>query len=104
MDGTVTTAAYDSYYGNYIVIEDSNGYCTKYAHMDTLSVSAGQTVKHGDSIGTTGNTGSSTGSHLHIECLYNGEYYNPLFYFEAGEGRSTGKRQRLEAAGEMHTA
>ena len=91
MDGTVTTAAYDSYYGNYIVIEDSNGYCTKYAHMDTLSVSAGQTVKHGDSIGTTGNTGSSTGSHLHIECLYNGEYYNPLFYFEAGEGTLYGE-------------
>ena len=86
MDGTVTAAAYDSYYGNYIVIEDSNGYCTKYAHMDTLSVSAGQTVKHGDTIGTTGNTGSSSGSHLHIECQYNGEYYNPLFYFEAGEG------------------
>ena len=80
MDGTVTTAAYDSYYGNYVVIEDSKGYCTKYAHMDTLSVSAGQAVKHGDTIGTTGNTGSSTGSHLHIECLYNGEYYNPLFY------------------------
>ncbi len=62
MDGTVTTATYDSYYGNYIVIEDSKGYCTKYAHMDTLSVSAGQSVKHGDTIGTTGNTGSSTGS------------------------------------------
>ena len=91
MDGTVTTAAYDSYYGNYIVIEDSNGYCTKYAHMDTLSVSAGQAVKHGDSIGTTGNTGSSTGSHLHIECQYNGEYYNPLFYFEAGEGTLYGE-------------
>ena len=91
MDGTVTTAAYDSYYGNYVVIEDSNGYCTKYAHMDTLSVSAGQIVKHGDSIGTTGNTGSSTGSHLHIECLYNGEYYNPLFYFEAGEGTLYGE-------------
>lgn len=91
MDGTVTTAAYDSSYGNYVVIEDSNGYCTKYAHMDTLSVSAGQTVKHGDSIGTTGNTGSSTGSHLHIECLYNGEYYNPLFYFEAGEGTLYGE-------------
>ena len=91
MDGTVTTAAYDSYYGNYVVIEDSKGYCTKYAHMDTLSVSAGQTVKHGDSIGTTGNTGSSTGSHLHIECLYNGEYYNPLFYFEAGEGTLYGE-------------
>ena len=91
MDGTVTTAAYDSYYGNYIVIEDSNGYCTKYAHMDTLSVSAGQAVKHGDTIGITGNTGSSTGSHLHIECQYNGEYYNPLFYFEAGEGTLYGE-------------
>ena len=91
MDGTVTTAAYDSSYGNYVVIEDSNGYCTKYAHMDSLGVSAGQTVKHGDSIGTTGNTGSSTGSHLHIECLYNGEYYNPLFYFEAGEGTLYGE-------------
>lgn len=91
MDGTVTTAAYDSYYGNYVAIEDEKGYCTKYAHMDTLNVSAGATVKHGDVIGTTGNTGSSTGSHLHIECLLNGEYYNPLFYFEAGEGTLYGE-------------
>ena len=85
MDGIVTTAAYDASYGNYVVIENSEGYCTKYAHMDTLSVSAGQTITHGTVIGTTGNTGSSTGSHLHIECMYNGEYYNPLFYFDAGE-------------------
>ena len=84
MDGTVTTATYDASYGNYVVIE-KDGYTTKYAHMDTLSVSTGQVVTHGTVIGTTGNTGSSTGSHLHIECLYNGEYYNPLFYFEAGE-------------------
>ena len=99
MDGTVTTATYDSYYGNYIVIEDSKGYCTKYAHMDTLSVSAGQSVKHGDTIGTTGNTGSSTGSHLHIECLYNGEYYNPLFYFEAGEGTLYGENNAPGSGG-----
>lgn len=91
MDGMVTTAAYDSYYGNYVVIEDDVGYCTKYAHMDALSVSAGQAVKHGDAIGTTGNTGSSTGSHLHIECLFNGEYYNPLFYFGVGEGTLYGE-------------
>ena len=83
-DGTVTQAAYDSYYGNYVVITDSKGYTTKYAHMDSLTVSAGQSVKKGDTVGESGNTGSSTGSHLHIECLYNGEYYNPLFYFEAG--------------------
>lgn len=85
-DGTVTTATYDAEYGNYIVIEDAEGYVTKYAHLQSLNVSAGQTVRHGALIGKTGNTGSSTGSHLHIECLYNGEYYNPLFYFENGNG------------------
>ncbi|MCM1236267.1 MAG: peptidoglycan DD-metalloendopeptidase family protein, partial [Ruminococcus flavefaciens] len=98
MDGTVTTAAYDSYYGNYIVIED-NGYCTKYAHMNNLSVGAGQRVTHGDTIGTTGNTGSSTGSHLHIECLYNGEYYNPLFYFLAGQETLYGEAQGAGSGG-----
>ena len=89
-DGTVIAAAYDSHYGNYVVIE-IDGYTTKYAHMDTLSVSAGQTVEKGTVIGTTGNTGSSTGSHLHIECLYDGEYYNPLFYFDVGEGTLYGE-------------
>ncbi|MBQ9926374.1 MAG: peptidoglycan DD-metalloendopeptidase family protein [Lachnospiraceae bacterium] len=92
-DGTVTTATYDSYYGNYVVVE-KDGYTTKYAHMDSLSVSAGQEVTKGTVIGTTGNTGSSSGSHLHIECLYNGEYYNPLFYFDVGTktlyGENTG--------------
>ena len=90
-DGTVTQAAYDSYYGNYVVITDSKGYTTKYAHMDSLTVSAGQSVKKGDTVGESGNTGSSTGSHLHIECLYNGEYYNPLFYFEAGTQTNYGE-------------
>ena len=89
-DGTVTAAAYDSHYGNYVVIE-IDGYTTKYAHMDSISVSAGQEVEKGAVIGTTGNTGSSTGSHLHIECLYDGEYYNPLFYFDVGEGTLYGE-------------
>ncbi len=89
-DGTVTAAAYDSHYGNYVVIE-IDGYTTKYAHMDSISVGAGQTVEKGTIIGTTGNTGSSTGSHLHIECLYDGEYYNPLFYFDVGEGTLYGE-------------
>ena len=89
-DGTVTAAAYDSHYGNYVVIE-IDGYTTKYAHMDSISVGVGQTVEKGTIIGTTGNTGSSTGSHLHIECLYDGEYYNPLFYFDVGEGTLYGE-------------
>ena len=89
-DGTVTAAAYDSHYGNYVAIE-KDGYTTKYAHMDSISVGAGQQITKGTVIGTTGNTGSSTGSHLHIECLYNGEYYNPLFYFDVGEGTLYGE-------------
>ncbi|MBQ7724578.1 MAG: peptidoglycan DD-metalloendopeptidase family protein, partial [Lachnospiraceae bacterium] len=84
--GTVVTADYDEDYGIYIVIADSYGYMTKYAHLESRSVNAGDTVRHGQYIGKTGSTGSITGSHLHIECLYNGEYYNPLFYFENGEG------------------
>ena len=84
--GTIVTADYDDDYGIYIVIADSGGYMTKYAHLESSFVSTGQTVRHGQLIGKTGSTGSITGSHLHIECLYNGEYYNPLFYFENGEG------------------
>ena len=89
-DGVVVEAAYDSHYGNYVVME-REGYVTKYAHMDTLNVSVGQSIEKGEVIGTTGNTGSSTGSHLHIECMFNGEYYNPLFYFEAGTGTIYGE-------------
>lgn len=84
--GTVVTAAYDADYGIYIVIADGGGYMTKYAHLESRSVNAGDSVRHGQMIGKTGSTGSVTGSHLHIECLYNGVYYNPLFYFENGEG------------------
>lgn len=85
-DGIVTMAGYHDDYGNYVVIEDTDGLVSKYAHLSNLSVSAGQTVEKGDQIGVTGGTGSSTGSHLHIELLYEGEYYNPLFYFDIGSG------------------
>ena len=83
-DGTITEAGYDASFGNYIVITDSKGYTTKYGHLSQINVTAGQTIKKGRVIGKTGNTGASTGSHLHFECLYNGEYYNPLFYFNCG--------------------
>lgn len=89
--GTVTTASYDSEYGNYVVITDSKGYETKYAHLSSRNVSAGQSVTIGEKIGETGSTGSSTGSHLHIEVLYGGEYYNPLFYFNVGTGTLYGE-------------
>lgn len=84
-DGIVKEAAYDSDYGGYIIIE-KDGYMTRYAHMGSFDVNVGQWVAKGDAIGTTGNTGSSTGSGLHMECLYDGEYYNPLFYFDTEAG------------------
>ncbi len=100
-DGTVTTAEYHEEYGNYVVIQDSKGYVSKYAHLSTLNVSAGQTIQHGRQIGKTGNTGRSTGSHLHIECMYNGEYYNPLFYFLTGEDTLYGERPGTSFAGDV---
>ena len=105
-DGKVSSAAFDDHYGNYIVIEDSGGYSSKYAHLESLMVTAGEDVKHGSVIGRTGHTGSATGSELHIECLYRGDHYDPLFYFENGEGSlyptnaETGEYLPVEATGD----
>ena len=100
-DGTVTTAEYNDDYGNYIVITDSKGFVTKYAHLESMNVSAGQTVKHGAVIGKTGSTGAVTGSHLHLECMSGGEYYNPLFYFENGNGSIYGTTDPIGGSGDV---
>jgi murein DD-endopeptidase MepM/ murein hydrolase activator NlpD len=83
-DGTVTFAGYSGDYGNAVVIEDDKGLVSKYAHCDTLNVTAGQTVKTGDIIAAVGNTGASTGAHLHLEILKDGRYLNPLYYCDSG--------------------
>ncbi|MCR5576998.1 MAG: peptidoglycan DD-metalloendopeptidase family protein [Oscillospiraceae bacterium] len=78
--GTVTTAAYDSSYGNYVVI-DHGGTSTVYAHMSSLSVSAGQSVSQGQTIGAVGSTGRATGTHLHFEVYEGGSRVDPAQYF-----------------------
>jgi len=83
LDGTVTTAAYDSGFGNYVVIEDGNGLVMKYAHCHTLLVTVGQPITRGDVLATVGTTGSSTGNHLHMEILKDGVYLNPLYFVES---------------------
>lgn len=78
--GTVITASYDSAYGNYVVI-DHGGTSTVYAHMSSLSVSAGQSVTAGQTIGAVGSTGRATGTHLHFEVYEGDERVDPSQYF-----------------------
>lgn len=89
-DGTVTAAAYDASYGNYVVIEDKDGWVTKYAHLQSITVAAGQTVAAKEVIGLSGNTGNSTGAHLHMEVMKDGAYYNPIFYVSNSQGTYDG--------------
>lgn len=63
------TSGWNGGYGNYIVIEHSNGMQTLYAHLSSVEISAGSKVSQGDLIGKMGSSGNSTGSHLHFEIL-----------------------------------
>jgi murein DD-endopeptidase MepM/ murein hydrolase activator NlpD len=84
MTGTVTDAQYSDSYGNYVDVTDSSGDVTRYAHMQSLSVSAGQSVTAGTQLGHVGSTGASTGAHLHIEYIRGGINVNPIIYLAAG--------------------
>lgn len=68
-------------YGKHIIIDHGFGYKTKYAHLNAVDVVEGQLVKRGELIGKVGNTGGSTGPHLHYEVLYMGTPVNPINYF-----------------------
>lgn len=83
-DGRVVSAGYQGDYGLCVVIEDDKGYQSKYAHCARIYVSAGQEVERGTRIAEVGNTGSSTGAHLHLEVLHNGAYLNPYFFVDSG--------------------
>ncbi len=78
--GTVKTAAYRGGYGNLVVISHGNGLETYYAHNSKLLVSAGQYVEKGQDISLSGNSGRSTGPHLHFEIKLNGVSVNPEKY------------------------
>jgi len=79
--GYVVTAGWSEYgYGKYVVIDHGNGFQTLYAHLHTILVQVGQSVSKGEKIGTVGQTGRATGSHLHFEIRYNGVQRNHFGY------------------------
>lgn len=80
-DGTVLTAVRSSSYGNYVVISHGSGNSTLYAHMNSMAVSAGQSVTKGQTIGYVGSTGWSTGPHCHFEVRAGGSRVDPLSYY-----------------------
>lgn len=76
-NGVISRAGWDSQYGNMIEINHAEGFKTRYAHASQLLVRTGQTVKKGDVIAKVGNTGRSSGPHLHYEVIRAGAHINP---------------------------
>ena len=69
-------------FGHQVLLNHGFGYKTRYAHMDRVDVARGDTIRRGQQIGTVGNTGISSGAHLHYEVIYKGRPVNPINYFD----------------------
>jgi murein DD-endopeptidase MepM/ murein hydrolase activator NlpD len=83
--GEVIFSGYDEGYGNLVIIEHEFGYKSYYGHLSKIFVKAGDTVKTGSLIALSGNTGRSTGPHLHFEIRKNGKALNPVSLLVRGE-------------------
>lgn len=78
--GTVIAAGWEGGYGKTVDLSHGGGVVTRYAHLSSINVSAGQRVERGQLIGLVGSTGNSTGPHLHFEVIINGQQRNPVNY------------------------
>ncbi len=83
--GVVAFAGVRSGYGNTIEIDHGRGFKTRFAHLNTVAVEAGQRIALGQRIGAMGTTGRSTGVHLHYEVWMDGRPQNPARFFRAGD-------------------
>jgi murein DD-endopeptidase MepM/ murein hydrolase activator NlpD len=78
LDGRVATTGYSNVYGNYVIITHDSGFQSLYGHLSFIGVSRGQYLAQGAVIGKVGNTGYSTGSHLHLSIYKNGKMVDPF--------------------------
>lgn len=84
-DGTVIFSGWNSGYGRHVQIRHANGLVSTFSHMSQLRVEVGQRVSRGDRIGDMGNSGRSTGTHLHYEVHLNGTPVNPMTFIKAAK-------------------
>lgn len=84
-DGVVTYAGWQSGYGRLVKIRHAHGFETRYGHLAQVRVEVGQKVSRGDRIGDMGNSGRSTGTHLHYEVRIGGSAKNPMTFIKAGQ-------------------
>jgi murein DD-endopeptidase MepM/ murein hydrolase activator NlpD len=82
--GTVAYAGPKAGYGNVVEIDHGHGFKTRYGHLDDFQVKRGDRVAIGQRIGSMGNTGRSTGTHLHYEVWFRGKVYDPVDFLRAG--------------------
>ena len=81
-NGVVKSVGYDAGgYGRYVLVDHGFGYQTRYAHLSKAMVEKGQEVQRGQQIAEMGNSGRSTGTHLHYEVIYMGKHVNPVNYY-----------------------
>ncbi len=83
-EGKVIYAGWRGLYGRMVEIDHGMGLISRYGHMAKVSVEKGEYIDRGNEIGLLGNSGRSTGPHLHFEVLYNGKQLNPLKFIRAG--------------------
>ncbi|MDR2435551.1 MAG: M23 family metallopeptidase [Treponema sp.] len=91
-DGQVVTIDYDEGFGNYVIVKHKHGYYTRYAHLLSSRVKVGQRVQQGDVIGLIGNTGLSTGPHLHYEVHIGSDVVDPYKYINIRSSIAKQKR------------
>ncbi len=82
IEGRVADTGYNSVFGNYIILKHDSGYQSLYAHLSKISVKEGSYIAKGSVIGLSGNTGQSTGPHLHFSLFKNGQALDPLKYLK----------------------